>query len=209
MRGTALRADAASSVSRILDAAHGALVAGGAASLTRIAEEAGVGAATLYRHFPNRQVLARAVYQRVFTQTVEPLILRLEDCDGDHDSLVHILERVGAVFTRERRLMASVENVGPLTDDLIARHDALFDALARRGQAAGHFRGDLDGRDLARLLCVIALGAGALAEDAEQRHRMIETLLDALRPLPAESPDGVAPGTEDAASALPPHRIAG
>jgi len=182
MRDRTLRADAASSISRILDSAHAALVEGRASSLTRIAEEAGVGVATLYRHFPNRQVLARSVYQRVFTQTVEPVLRQLEDTDGDHQSLVRILDRIGAVFTRERNLLASIEDVGPLTDALIGRHLGLFDALAERGRAAGHFRADLDGRDLARLLGVIALGSGLVAEDDAQRHHMIDVLLEALRP---------------------------
>lgn len=182
MQQGTLRADAAASISRILDAAHAALAGGGVASLSRIAEEAGVGVATLYRHFPNRRALASSVYQRVFAQAVVPLLMRFEDTDGDHESLVDILDRISAVFTREHNLMASVQDVGPLTDSLISSHDRLFGDLSSRGRAAGHLRSDLGGGELARLLGVIALGSGLVAEDDVQRRRMIDVLLDSLRP---------------------------
>lgn len=57
-----LRADARANRERILDVAKQALTADPAASLNSIAKAAGVGAGTLYRHFPNRESLILGVY---------------------------------------------------------------------------------------------------------------------------------------------------
>jgi len=59
----ALRADAKANRERILEVARDALAADPAASLNAIAKAAGVGAGTLYRHFPNREALVLGVYR--------------------------------------------------------------------------------------------------------------------------------------------------
>ena len=59
----ALRADARANRERILDVAREALKADPEASLNSIAKAAGVGAGTLYRHFPNRGSLILGVYR--------------------------------------------------------------------------------------------------------------------------------------------------
>src|SRR5690242_7216970 len=58
------RADAQQNRERILEVAKEAFTRHGAnASLDDIAKEAGVGAGTLYRHFPTRDALIEAVYR--------------------------------------------------------------------------------------------------------------------------------------------------
>ncbi len=59
-----LRADARANRDRILDVARDALAADPAASLNSIAKAAGVGAGTLYRHFPSREALVLGVYRK-------------------------------------------------------------------------------------------------------------------------------------------------
>ena len=59
-----LRIDAQRNRERILDVAKDAFTRSGAnASLDDIAKEAGVGPGTLYRHFPTREELLKAVYR--------------------------------------------------------------------------------------------------------------------------------------------------
>src|SRR5258708_33669205 len=78
------RADAARNRDRILDVAKVAFTRSGAnASLDDIANQAGVGPGTLYRHFPTREELLQAVYrseletlaaaERQFAQTMKPI----------------------------------------------------------------------------------------------------------------------------------------
>ncbi len=59
-----LRADARANRDRILESARDALAADPAASLNSIAKAAGVGAGTLYRHFPSREALVLGVYRK-------------------------------------------------------------------------------------------------------------------------------------------------
>jgi AcrR family transcriptional regulator len=56
------RADARANRERLLEVARAALRESPDASLNSIAKRAGVGAGTLYRHFPNREALVFAVY---------------------------------------------------------------------------------------------------------------------------------------------------
>lgn len=59
-----LRADAQANKDRILDVAREAFIADPAASLNSIANAAGVGAGTLYRHFPTRESLVLGLYRK-------------------------------------------------------------------------------------------------------------------------------------------------
>jgi AcrR family transcriptional regulator len=59
-----LRADARANRDRILDVARDAFATDPAVSLNSIAKTAGVGAGTLYRHFPSREALVLGVYRK-------------------------------------------------------------------------------------------------------------------------------------------------
>jgi AcrR family transcriptional regulator len=59
----ARRSDAVHNRARLLEVAHQAFAESGATSLNEIAKRAGVGAGTLYRHFPTREALILAVYR--------------------------------------------------------------------------------------------------------------------------------------------------
>lgn len=72
-----LRADARENRDHILDVARGMLAADPAASLNSIAKAAGVGAGTLYRHFPSRGALVLGVYRKEIDELVAlaPMLL--------------------------------------------------------------------------------------------------------------------------------------
>lgn len=78
MPGEDLRADARANRDRILDAARDSLATDPAASLNSIAKAAGVGAGTLYRHFPDRESLVLAMYRKEIETLVAlaPALLR-------------------------------------------------------------------------------------------------------------------------------------
>jgi AcrR family transcriptional regulator len=69
-----LRSNARQNRERILEVAHDALTASSTASLNPIAKKAGVGIATLYRHFASREALVLAVYRHeVLLKTLPPI----------------------------------------------------------------------------------------------------------------------------------------
>jgi AcrR family transcriptional regulator len=69
-----LRADAARNVERILRAARAAFADGGPdVSLEEIARRAGVGTRTLYRHFPTKGDLVRAVIDQSVADELTPV----------------------------------------------------------------------------------------------------------------------------------------
>ena len=59
-----LRADARAHRARLLEVARDAIAADAAAARNSIAKAAGVGAGTLYRHFPSRESLVLGVYRK-------------------------------------------------------------------------------------------------------------------------------------------------
>ncbi len=65
------RADAVHNRERIIEVARHALAESAGASLNSIAKQAGVGAGTLYRHFPDRESLVLAVYQEQVRQLAD------------------------------------------------------------------------------------------------------------------------------------------
>ena len=67
-----MRADARRNRRRLLDATIGLILEiGGEPSRDAVAERAGIGIATLYRHFPDQQTLLRAVVLDVLDRTIE------------------------------------------------------------------------------------------------------------------------------------------
>lgn len=183
MSSRSMRADAFSSVSRILEAARRVFAAGdGAGTLEKVAHDAGVGIATLYRHFPNRQLLARAVYERVFTAEIEPLLARLEGTSAPRDVLLDVAERIADVARRERGLVTSVGNLAEVTAHLLARHAESFAQVAVRAQAAGNLRLDVGADDVPDLVAMFAAGTAVLDADAVTRRRYLGVLLDGLNP---------------------------
>ncbi|NBE53805.1 TetR/AcrR family transcriptional regulator [Streptomyces boluensis] len=130
-------------------------------SLEAVAKEAGVGPATLYRHFPTREALLAAVLQ---TRS-EELVARQADIEqlGDPaEALEQWLRAMEEYFSAysglPEPLMAAAraqEPDGPLTipcDILITATDQ----YVRAAQHAGHVRASVQGYDLFLAACSLA-----------------------------------------------------
>jgi AcrR family transcriptional regulator len=175
-----LRTDARTSVGRILDAARRLLGEARSVPLSQIAQEAGVGIATLYRHFPNRQTLARAVLDRVFDDEAEPLLAEFTSSDASREDLLTVTERLMAILRRERGLVMEVGDAVGVVEHLLGR-DARLATTVQRAKAAGNLRPDLEAEDLPVLLATLATGPALLAADPAGR-RYLSYLLDGLNP---------------------------
>jgi AcrR family transcriptional regulator len=171
------RADARRNHDRLLAAAKEVFAEHGAdAPLDDVARRAGVGNATMYRHFPTRQELLVAVYSDEVTE----LCARAEallTADAPGDALFEWLHAFIAHVATKRELALA------LTDDAGGRRSALFDrwheamnsaasALVGRAQESRTVRPDLNAVDLLVLASGIALtGAGG-----DQVHRLVRLL---------------------------------
>ena len=179
---SSVRVDAAASVARILDAARAVFARGdGTGTLSRIAKEAGVGIATLYRHFPNRDALALAVYDQVFAREIQPLFDELDRTDAPRTVLLDMAERLLDLMDRERGLALSLGNIGTATRALMEHN---MDAIRRavdRAHAAHTLRADVSADDIPQLMTIITAGFGSVPPGPERR-RYLNLLLDSLAP---------------------------
>lgn len=185
------RADAARNRERILAAAREALVVHGAdAPMDEVARSAGVGNATLYRHFPDRDALVRGVVLAV-TERIAQRAQAVLDEEGDsfealtrfvHDA---IEERVGALCSMVSCRFDSEE---PETLQARKRVESLTQQLIERGQRDGQVRTDIAVGDLMVALTQLTRplpGAGCL-EMGRFADRHVQLYLDGLR-APARS----------------------
>jgi AcrR family transcriptional regulator len=188
-----LRADAARNRERILAAARDAFVAEGAdAALDEIARRAGVGNATLYRHFPDRQSLVYHVMLYVKQRIVERAESLLEADADPFEALSEALlssseEPIGALCTL---LMDS--GLDPEDPELLASRDRVMGAMQRlvdRARASGQLRDDVGFGDL--LVAIGQLtrpmpGDRCVKGLATTLPRLLQIFLDGLR-APARS----------------------
>ncbi|MGA5822316.1 TetR/AcrR family transcriptional regulator [Kitasatospora sp. NPDC094028] len=179
-----LRADARRNRAKVLAAAREAFAAEGlAVPLDEIARRAGVGAGTVYRHFPTKEALFEAVVtDSIETQTARGRAVLAEEAPGE--ALFTFLAELvaGAVVKMDLAdaLVGAGVELQPGTTAAAAQLRAVLGELLTRAQAAGAVRPDVDGADLH------ALVAGAVA--AERRRpsdtapgRLARLVCDGLR----------------------------
>lgn len=182
-----VRADALRNYDRLLAAARAAFAElGPQAPLDDIAKRAGVGNATLYRHFPTRQALLEAVHR----DHIEALCRQAEDLLKAHspgEALTSWLKAVVAQGSTGRGLAASLMAAMGTGEESGCR-DAVFasaSALLTRGQQAGDIRVDVTVRQLLKLVNAIALATETEPDGEEQADHLVDLLLDGLRAAPA------------------------
>ena len=196
-----LRADARRNRERVLAAATEVFAEQGReASVAEIARRAGVGAGTLFRHFPTKHDLLLASLEVGFDD-VQAAIAEADGLDDPWEGLVHVLTACAEIQARDRTFL---ESVGPelFREPTLERRNAermaSLATLVERAQAAEAVRDDLRAEDLPFLLCAVggATGkcgsGGGTAPDLWRRY--LGLVLDGLRPA-AASPLPVAAPT--------------
>ena len=182
-----LRADATRNRSQLLEVATRVFVSADTEpSMRAIARAAGVGIATLYRHFPTREALVDAVYRdqvarltdgarELLAQLPPPAALRCwMDLFGDwiatkhgmHDTLRAMIE-AGEIAHAQTR-----------TELLTA-----IDEILTAGRATGELRADVTAEDIAAGLIGIFTVARP-PEHAARASRLLNILMDGLRSPP-------------------------
>lgn len=186
MSGRAMRADALRNRERILAAARACFVEYGAmVPLETIAARAGVGIGTVYRRFPDRQALMRAVAHDVLTSVVRELRAAATEEPGAFAALVRYMTR--ALELRVAAVMSLLAACIPLDDDdlMALRQQAteLIETMIAAAQVEGTLRPDIAFGDISLLL--IRLGRpipGAFPREVQDALalRHLHLLIDGL-----------------------------
>jgi AcrR family transcriptional regulator len=177
------RADARRNYERVLAAAKEVFdELGVTAPLDEIARRAGVGNATMYRHFPTRRELVIAVYADEVTTLCElgrSLLTDPAPAAALFSWLHAFITHIGT--KRELPLAIADDDAGQRSELYRQWHDTMRTTvtdLLRRAQDAGVVRGDLDVADL----LAAAGGIGHAAADDEQVGRLLGILRDGMTP---------------------------
>jgi AcrR family transcriptional regulator len=178
------RADAQRNRERILEVAKQAFTRFGAdASLDDMAKQAGVGPGTLYRHFPTREELLKAVY-RTEMEKLAAAEQKLAETMPPAEALrAWLLLFVDAIT--EKQLIAPALNalLGDPKKVFEASHTQLQEALralVKRAIQNGDIRKDLDPLDLLRAL--VGVSNVAMGPDwQESAKRLVDILIAGSR----------------------------
>ncbi len=191
------RADAERSVARILDAAVDALASDPEASMAEIARRAGVVRATIYVHFPTRELLLEAVTERAITEVTEAMAAAEPERGDPAEALQRVLTTAWRELDRFHALVAINTRRPPAELHRLHRPVlALIQPLIERGQDAGTFRADVPATwHLAMVLALIHAASGELQtarlSAMEIESALVTTVLGALSatgPAPSSTP---------------------
>jgi AcrR family transcriptional regulator len=190
-----LRADAARNVDKIILAArqcfreHGPEV-----PLQTIAMTAGVGPATLFRNFADKEELVLAALNRQLRETVDPVIAdALADIDAT-SGLLHVLEAIMAAACADANLLGAVAGRRELLTGITGSLMDSMSVLLARGQGQGTLRSDISMTDMFRLLAMLIGVVDTMEPGSEAWRRPLALIEDAIRterprrPLPAHVP---------------------
>ena len=172
-----LRADAARNRARVLETAYETFAAEGlSVPIDEIARRAGVGAGTVYRHFPTKE----ALFEAVVTARVQDLVADARARAGDSDpggAFFGFLARIAAESAAKRDLPDAISIAGSLREDL----EAALDVLLRRAQQAEAVRADVRTPDLIVLFKGLFASLADISDPA-RRALVFAVLADGLRP---------------------------
>ncbi|MGC4997764.1 MULTISPECIES: TetR/AcrR family transcriptional regulator [unclassified Streptomyces] len=177
-----LRADARRSIDTLLTAAAEVFAESGVdAPVRQITARAGVGAGTLYRHFPQRSDLIAAV----FRHEVDACADTAPALAAEHEPVEALrlwLLRFTHFIATKRGLSAALHSGDPAYDSLPAyfqlRLLPALEGLLGTAAEAGRIRTDIDPEDLLRAVGNLTLPA---QDDDGHTTRMLSLLIDGLR----------------------------
>jgi AcrR family transcriptional regulator len=183
-----LRADAQRNIDSLLEAAKAVFASSGVdAPAKEISDLAGVGVGTLYRHFPQRSDLVKAVFAR-----------EVDDCAAAAPALAAAnapgvavekwLHRYTEYLATKRGLAAALHSGDPAYSALPGYFrqnlGPAFSALLDAAVASGEIRADVSAMDLLHAVAHLSLpGPG---ESPGYSQRMIALLIDGLHVKPGD-----------------------
>ncbi|TWV51997.1 TetR/AcrR family transcriptional regulator [Streptomyces misionensis] len=188
----ALRSDALDNRERILDAARALFSADGLdVPLREVARRAGVGPATLYRHFPTK----RTLLAEAFADQLHACRAIVDEGCADPDpwrGLCLVIERICELHARDRGFTEAFLSAYPGAEDLAAGRAYTVRAvagLARRAKEAGRLRSDFVLDDLILVLMANkGIRAASAASQVKASRRFAGLVIQAFEACPRHAP---------------------
>ena len=178
------RIDAQRNRERILEVAKEEFSREGAdARLDEIAKRAGVGAGTLYRHFPTRDALIEAVYrseveklvaaQQKFAATMQPM-------EALRAWMLLLVDYIAAKHIIAPALNAVVGGASKLYQGSRSQIQGTMETLVQRAKNSGDIRRDVDAFDLLRAMIGVSL-VGSGPDWQQSAKRLVGILIEGSR----------------------------
>lgn len=188
-----LRADAARNVDKIIIAARQCFREfGPEVPLQTIATTAGVGPATLFRNFADKEQLVLAALNRQLRESVDPVLAEaLADIDAAA-GLLRVLEAIMAASSADANLLGAVAGRRELLTGIAGSLMDSISVLLARGQGQGTLRSDISMTDMFRLLAMLISVVDTMEPGSDAWRRPLALIEDAIR-------------TERPRPPLPPH----
>jgi AcrR family transcriptional regulator len=179
-----LRADARRNREAVIAAAKKLFADEGLdAQMPDIAKAAKVGVGTVYRHFPTKEDLIRALAAERFERLAEKAREGI-DAEDAWDGLCDFI-RFAAELQADDRGLCEVMGSRPEVMNESALGvglDELTDKLVKRAQRSGDLRRDLDWEDIPMIACGMGSVTQATMGPGEGRWpRLVEIIIDGLR----------------------------
>lgn len=181
-----VRIDARRNVEALLETARATFATDGVdAPVRQIAARAGVGVGTLYRHFPQRSDLVKAVFRREVDECAEaaPGIAATHE---PGEALTRWLLRYTRFLAAKRGLAAALHSGDSAYDALpayfLGRLGPTLQGLLDAAAASGGIRPDIGAQELLYAVSNLCLpGPGAGGDQGAQSARMVTLLCDGMR----------------------------
>ncbi|MGA5823094.1 TetR/AcrR family transcriptional regulator [Kitasatospora sp. NPDC094028] len=182
-----LRADARRNRERILEAAVQAFAEKGAdVPIDTIAKAAGVGSATLYRHFPTREALVEAAYRNELARVCDSAAELLAELPADRALRRWMDEFIGYLAAKQGMadaLRAAIASGADPFAESLDKLSAAIGSLLHAGAEAGLLRSDIEPIDVGLSLAGVSLVTDSAAQ-RDRADRLLDLILDGLRHRP-------------------------
>jgi AcrR family transcriptional regulator len=151
-------------------------------TMSRIAEETGIGRATLYKYFPDVEAILIAWHERQIASHLEQLKVVRNRTGNAGERLEAVIETYAFIsHDHHGTELATRLHRGEHVDHGRQRLKGFICDLLTEGAAAGDFRGDVAPDELATY-CLHALEAAGNLQSKAAIRRLVVVILDGLRP---------------------------
>ena len=157
-----------------------------AVTMSEIAEQAGIGRATLYKYFPDVESILTEWHERQVDEHLRQLDEIVNRSGAPGERLAAALETYASIALGSRNHddseLAAVMHRSHHVSQAQQRLHAMFSKLIAEAASTGEARDDVSPKELATY-CIYALAAAPRLSSRPALQRLVDVTLDGLRPV--------------------------